>query len=75
MLRGPVQLRLKIILSKNSVFEERENQQLPDFAQDLSLGADDASLPVGPQNPSTAGRRHSVAMSPFHHAASRQVYR
>jgi hypothetical protein len=27
------------------------------------------------KNPSTAGRRHSVAMSPFHHAASRQVYR
>jgi hypothetical protein len=45
MLRGPVQLRLKIILSKDSVFEERENQQLPDFAQDPPLGADDASLP------------------------------
>jgi len=39
------------------------------------IGFKDVPTPVGPQNPSTAGRRHSVAMSPLHHAASRQVYR
>ena len=40
MLRGPVQFRLTIKLSKDSVFEERENQQLP-YVHGLGLCAVD----------------------------------